>query len=116
VDQLSRFETYATEDASLVVVAYGFTGRSSLRAVNLARDRGYPVGLVRLVTIWPFDPEIISPHACRGARFLVPEMNMGQVAEMVRSAAGGAQVHTLNQVNGQTIAPARILERIQELL
>jgi 2-oxoglutarate ferredoxin oxidoreductase subunit alpha len=116
VDQLSRFETYATEDASLVVVAYGFTGRSSLRAVKLARDRGYPVGLVRLVTVWPFDPKTISPHASRGAKFLVPEMNMGQVAELVRSAAGGAQVHTLNQVNGQTIAPARILERIQELL
>lgn len=116
MDQISRFETYATEDASLVVVAYGFTGRSSLRAVNLARDRGYPVGLVRLVTVWPFDPKAISPHASRGARFLVPEMNMGQMAELVRSAAGGAQVHTLNQVNGQTISPARILERIQELL
>jgi 2-oxoglutarate ferredoxin oxidoreductase subunit alpha len=116
MDQISRFETYATEDASLVVVAYGFTARSSLRAVKLARDRGYPVGLVRLVTIWPFDPKAISPHASRGVRFLVPEMNMGQVAELVRSAAGGAHVHTLNQVNGQTIAPARILERIQDLL
>jgi 2-oxoglutarate ferredoxin oxidoreductase subunit alpha len=116
VDQISRFETYATDDASLVVVAYGFTARSSLRAVKLAREKGYPVGLVRLVTIWPFDPKTISRHASEGATFLVPEMNMGQVAEMVRSAAGGAQVHTLNQVNGQTIAPRRILDRIQELL
>lgn len=115
VDQISRFETYAIEDASLVIVAYGFTGRSSLRAVKLARSRGYPVGLVRLMTIWPFDPKTVSLHASRGARFLVPEMNMGQVAELVRAVAGGAEVHTLNQVNGQTIAPARILERIQEL-
>jgi 2-oxoglutarate ferredoxin oxidoreductase subunit alpha len=116
MEQISRFETYATGDASLVVVAYGFTARSSLRAVKLARDKGCPVGLVRLVTIWPFDPKAISQHASRGAKFLVPEMNLGQVAELVRSAAGGAQVHTLNQVNGQTIAPAQILERIQELI
>ena len=112
---LCRYETHFLDDAKLVVVAYGFTARSALHAVRLARDAGLPVGMLRLITMWPFCREIVEEIAVRDVRFLVPEMNLGQVAEMVRAAAAGRRVEALGQVNGKTIAPDRILEAIREM-
>jgi 2-oxoglutarate ferredoxin oxidoreductase subunit alpha len=103
------------EDAELVVVAYGFTARAALSAVRQARQQGVRAGLWRLVTIWPFDPRPIAQLAGRGARFLVPEMNLGQVAALVAQAAGGPAVSSLGQVDGRTIAPGRILARLREM-
>ena len=111
---ICRHETYYTDDSELVVVAYGFTARAALRAVRLARADGLKVGLLRLITIWPFPDWLIAETP--GARFLVPEMNLGQVAGMVRAAAGGRETLGLTQVNGTTISPASILTAIKEAL
>ena len=113
---LCRHETYFLDDAEIVVVAYGFTARSALRAVKLARAAGSPVGMLRLMTMWPFCGEVVEEIAARDVRFLVPEMNLGQVAELVRAAALGRPVEALSQVNGKTIAPGRILETIKEMV
>jgi 2-oxoglutarate ferredoxin oxidoreductase subunit alpha len=114
--EICRHEGWYLDTANLVVVAYGFTARAALRAVRLARAKGLAVGMLRLVAIWPFDGEILARLASQGARFLVPEMNLGQVAELVKSAAGGGKAAALTQVNGTTISPARILETIEEMI
>jgi 2-oxoglutarate ferredoxin oxidoreductase subunit alpha len=114
--ELCRYETHFVEDARLVVVANGFTARSALRAVKLARQAGLLVGMLRLITIWPFCREIVEEIAARDVRFLVPEMNLGQVADMVRAASSGRPVEALGQVNGKTIAPASILQAIEGIL
>jgi 2-oxoglutarate ferredoxin oxidoreductase subunit alpha len=113
---ICRRQSWQTDSAKLVVVAYGFTARSALRAVKLARAKGLEVGLLRLVTLWPFDSAPFVELASAGAHFLVPEMNLGQVAELVRAAAGGSRVDSLTQVNGTTISPATILAAIEEVL
>ncbi len=111
--ELCRYETHFVDDAQLVVVAYGFTARSALHAVKLARQAGLPVGMLRLITLWPFCREIVEEIAARVVQFLVPEMNLGQVADLVRAASSGRRVEALSQVNGKTIAPASILEAIE---
>lgn len=115
-DDLCRYEGYELDDAELVVVAYGFTARAALRAVRLARAQGVKVGLLRLITIWPFCSRPLAELAGRGASFLAPEMNLGQVAGLVRQAAQGRPVHELTQVNGRSIAPRAILQKIGEVL
>ncbi len=115
-DQICRTESYFLDDAKLAVVAYGFTARAALRAVRKARAQGLAVGLLRLVTIWPFNEEAISRLAQQGIRFLVPEMNLGQVAGLVKSAALGMDVRSLAQANGSTIEPAAIYAAIREAL
>jgi pyruvate/2-oxoacid:ferredoxin oxidoreductase alpha subunit len=72
--------------------------------------------MLRLITLWPFDKVIIGDLAGNGVSFLVPEMNLGQLAELVSAAAGASRVHSLSQVNGTTIPPARILSRIEEII
>src|SRR5512136_3132946 len=71
-------EEDGTGSARTVVVAYGATARSARHAVRLARQRRCKVGLVTLLTIWPFAEDAIA-HIARGAhRIIVPEMNLGQ--------------------------------------
>ncbi len=60
-DELCRHETYFLDDARLVVVACGFTARSALRAVKLARQAGLPVGMLRFITLWKLETLDHSP-------------------------------------------------------
>ena len=113
--EICRHEGYYLDDAEVVVVAYGFTARAALRAVRQARQAGMRVGLLRLITIWPFDDELITRTAQGARAFLVPEMNLGQVDNLVRSAAGDTPVRALTQVNGSTISPASILAALEEM-
>ncbi len=110
--QICRQMEWETESAELIVIACGFTARAAFRAVKSARARGLPVGLLRPITLWPFNKAAFAQYA--GRRFLVPEMNMGQLAELVRAAVAGSRVDSLTQVNGETIAPSAILAAIEE--
>jgi len=112
--QICRHMEWHLESAELIVVAYGFTARAALKAVKSARARGLPVGLLRPVTLWPFDRSLFAKYAGEKRRFLIPEMNMGQFADLVRSSIGGNRVDSLTQVNGDTIAPSAILAAIEE--
>ncbi|HAA04348.1 MAG TPA: 2-oxoacid:acceptor oxidoreductase subunit alpha, partial [Syntrophobacteraceae bacterium] len=50
-------ESYHLDDADIAIVSYGVSSRSSLAAVDEARDMGIKVGLLRLITVWPFPEE-----------------------------------------------------------
>jgi 2-oxoglutarate ferredoxin oxidoreductase subunit alpha len=111
--EICRTEGYFLEDARAAVVAYGFTARSSLRAVKELRAQGAKVGLLRLKTLWPFPEEAVSELGGRVKRLLVPEMNLGQVEGEVRKAAACA-VEGFHQVDGEVIHPGRLAAWIRE--
>lgn len=83
------YESYKTEDAELILVAFGYVARSSRLAVNLARSEGMRVGLLRPISVWPFPYEIIKKMAVQKTKFLVAEDNLGQMVENVRMGAEG---------------------------
>ncbi len=81
-----RFETFETEDAELVVVAFGSIGRIAKSAVRKLRKAGRKVGLFRPITLYPFPDEALRALAAGGRRFLTVEHNLGQMVEDVRLA------------------------------
>jgi len=112
-DKICDLETYLTGDAKTIIVTYGFTARSALRAVNLARAKKEKVGLLRLKTLWPFPEKAISEISPKVKRIIVPEMNQGQVVrEIERFAPKGCEVIPFNKSNGTVITPQEILEII----
>lgn len=116
-DSIIDVEEEGTEDAQLLVLAYGSTARSALRAVREARKQGIAAGLVRPRTIWPFPEERIRELAERVDLFLVPEMNMGQlVLEVERVAGGRAKTISLTKANGEPISPQEILTKMKEVV
>jgi 2-oxoglutarate/2-oxoacid ferredoxin oxidoreductase subunit alpha len=114
--EIQRGEVYETEDAEVTVIAYGCVARSAKRAVRDARERGMKVGLLKLVTIWPFMRMAVEKVLQNSRTVIVPEMNMGQISrEVKRVNKGTAKVFTLNKVNGEIITPTEILNRIKEV-
>jgi 2-oxoglutarate ferredoxin oxidoreductase subunit alpha len=115
-DALARVETTQTEDAEIVVVAYGITSRVALRAVQMARDRGLAAGLLRPVVVWPFPENSVRELAGRARGFLVVEMNYGQmVREVERVVAGRVPVALLGHGGGSVHTPEQVLEAIVSL-
>lgn len=108
--------TYQTEDARVVVIAYGSVARSAKRAVREAREKGIQAGLLQLITIWPFMRQAVVKLAAEAETLIVPEMNLGQISrEVKRVSAGRAEVVTINRVDGNLITPDEILEKIMEV-
>lgn len=85
----SLYETKKTEDAELLLVAYGTSARVCMQALNMAREKGYKVGLLRPVTLWPFPKKQIAELAGKVKNVLTVEMSMGQMVEDVHLAVGG---------------------------
>ena len=104
-------------DARVVVVAYGCTSRAAREAVTLLRSRGKKVGLLRLITLWPFPEEKIHRIAKGISAFIVPEINYGQMAyEVERCAHGQAETVLLPMMGGTIHTPQDIMEAVQEYL
>ena len=114
--EIQMAEFFQTEDADITIVAYGCVARSAKRAVIEAREKGIKVGLLKLVTLWPFVRSAIEKVLQTSKTLLVPEMNMGQISrEVKRVNRGVARVLTLNKVDGTIITPEEISNRISEV-
>ncbi len=95
------FEEYKTEDADLVVVAYGVVSRIVYSAIDQAREQGLKVGLLRPITLWPFPSKAISNLCATAKCFLAVELSTGQMIEDVQLAVNGrAPVHFYGRCGG----------------
>jgi len=84
-----QYEEYMTDDADIVLVAFGITARICKSAVNAARAAGIKAGLLRPITLWPFPKAAISAAADRAKALVSVEMSMGQMVDDVRLAVNG---------------------------
>ena len=113
--EIQMAEFFQTDDAEMTIIAYGCVARSAKRAVVEAREKGLRVGLLKLVTIWPFMRTAVEKVLQNSKVLIVPEMNMGQISrEVKRVNRGVARVLSLNKVDGTIITPQEILNRLQE--
>jgi 2-oxoglutarate ferredoxin oxidoreductase subunit alpha len=112
-----RTEAIGLEDAQAVVVAYGCTARAAREAVDRLRTAGKKVGLLRLVTLWPFPEEQVRRLAEQVRAFIVPEINYGQMAyEVERCTQGRAETVLLPLMGGTIHTPQEIAEAVEEYL
>ncbi len=82
-------EMYLTDDADMIVVAYGTAARIAKGGVHRVRDMGLKVGLYRPKTLWPFPSESLTQLSRRVGSTLVFEMSTGQMLEDVKLAVEG---------------------------
>lgn len=105
-----------TEDADILVIAYGSVARSARRAVRDARGRGVKAGLIQLITLWPFPRQALEPYLGKVKAIIVPEMNFGQVSrEVKRINEGMTRVEKLNRIDGELITPYEIFNKIVKI-
>jgi len=104
------------DDAEVVVIAYGITSRIARRAATMAREEGIKAGLLRMKTVWPFPTRRVGALAEQAKAFVVPEINLGQIAlEVERVAAGRAVTRGVTHAGGDVHEPDQILDVIREV-
>ena len=113
-DQIVEVEHYQTEDAKVVVVAYGSTSRSALRAVKDARLAKRKVGLLRLITPWPFPSKEVERLSAKTKVMIVPEVNYGQMEHTVREFAS-CPVVGIHHAAGSLIPPESIYAALEKV-
>lgn len=109
-----RWESYLTDDAEYLMVAYGTTARIAKSAIQMARQAGIKVGLLRPITLWPFPVNGFNPLLDQIKGYLSVELSAGQMIEDVRQVvAGQAPIHLCSRQGGMVPAPEEVLERFK---
>ncbi len=112
-----RYETLQTEDADYLIVAFGSAARIAQKSMELAREQGIRVGLLRPITLWPF-PDKALRQAAQGKRgVLVAEINAGQMVQDVRLALHDAlPVQQFGRLGGIVPEPEEIVDALKQLI
>ncbi len=114
-DNIILYDEYMTDDAEIVVCAYGITSRIARYAVKLARQQGIKAGFLQLITLWPFAERRVRELASRVKTFIVPEINRGQIVyEVERCSCGKARSLSVPHSGGDVHKPETILAAIKE--
>jgi len=116
-DKIIQIESVGLDDADVVVVAYGCTSRAARQSVENLRQKGYRVGLIRLITVWPFPSKLIRRLAPNIKAFVVPEINYGQISyEVERTAGGQAETVLMALMGGSIHTPEEIEQAVGDYL
>ncbi len=111
-----RAEEYLTDDADIILVAFGASSRVSHSAVDMARKAGIKAGLIRPITLWPFPEKTIEKHVDHAKMFLSVEMNMGQMVDDVKLiVARRKPVYFYGRTGGMVPTPKEVYEKIVKL-
>ncbi len=110
------YEEYMTEDAEIVIVAFGIAARVSKNAVKEARRRGIKAGMLRPITLWPFPKKALNALADKAKAFLSVELNMGQMADDVKLAVNCKKpVYFYGRTGGVIMTPEEVLNEIEKI-
>ncbi len=110
------YEEFMTEDADIVIAAFGIAARVSKNAVIEARKQGIKVGMIRPITLWPFPVKAFEKAADSAKAFISVELSMGQMIEDVQLAIKcRCPVYLCNRTGGMIPSPEQVLAKIKEV-
>ncbi len=112
-----RYETINTDDADLLLVAFGLSSRICQKAMELARLEGIKVGFLRPITLYPFPYDALNKLADKLKGVLVVEMNAGQMLEDVRlGVCGKVPVEFYGRMGGIIPSPEEIVDILKKMI
>ena len=112
-----RYEEFQTEDADYILVAYGSSSRICQKTVDLAREAGLKIGLIRPITLFPFPVKVIQKHLSHAKGFMSVEMSAGQMVEDVKLAVNGkVPVVHFGRMGGMIPSPNEVLEAMKDFM
>ena len=106
-----RFEKYLCDDAEYLFVAFGSAARLVQKSIELMRQEGIRVGLLRPITLWPFPSAEIRNMAEKVKSIFCLEINAGQMVDDIRLAIEGrVPVKQYGRMGGIVPTPEEIVE------
>ncbi|MDD2432570.1 MAG: 3-methyl-2-oxobutanoate dehydrogenase subunit VorB [Clostridia bacterium] len=115
--QETMAEQYLTEDAEVVIAAYGMTARIAKAAVDMARREGIKAGVFRPITLWPFPQRELNEATKKAQVILTVEMSLGQMVEDVQLALKGRlPVEFYGRVGGMVPTAEEVLNEVKKIV
>jgi 2-oxoglutarate ferredoxin oxidoreductase subunit alpha len=112
-----RYELIDTDDAEVVLIAYGLSSRICQRTIEMARQDGIKVGILRPITLYPYPYSVLATLAERVKGFMVVEMNAGQMVEDVRLGVNGkVPVEFYGRLGGIIPTAEEILSHLRKFI
>lgn len=115
-NSISTVQRFGLDDAEFAIVAYGSEVRPCLDAMNMARERGKKVGVLKLDCVWPVAEDAIAEVAKNSRVVMTAEMNIGKYAtevERICAQNGKCKTARANKNRGLIHSPEEILEAIE---
>lgn len=113
----TAYESYLTDDAEIVITAYGTVARIAKSAVNILRENGIKAGLLRPITLFPFPVDAFKKVANQASvkEFVCTELSMGQMLEDVKLAIEMKKpVRFYGRCGGNVMTPEDIVKFVKE--
>lgn len=113
------YEDYLTEDAEIILTAYGISGRIAKSAVNILRSEGIKAGLIRPKKVYPFPDVAYEKRPLEKLRGIVcAEMSIpAQFAEDVSNVVHGrTKIVTALSSGGEVLDRSTILDAARSLM
>lgn len=105
-----RYAEYLMEDAEYAFVAFGTCSRITETAIDILREEGFKVGLIRPITLWPFPEKGLLNRVNQIKGWMSIELSAGQMVEDVRLAVDGkAPVAFFGRHGGMTPEPEEVV-------
>ncbi len=112
-----RFEEMYTDDAETVLVGYGIVSRLLQDVVEILREEGKKVGMLRPISLFPFPSQKFAELSDSVKRFFVVELSNGQMVDDVRLAINGKNdVHFYSRMGGSVPSVEELLEQARKIL
>lgn len=112
-----RYEEIECEDAEYLIVAFGSMARIGQKAMEIAREEGIKVGILRPITLWPFPTTAIAGYAEKVKGMLSLELNAGQMVEDIKLAVNGkVRVEHFGRLGGIVPDPDEIVKALKTKL
>lgn len=109
-----RYQEILCDDIDYLIVAFGSAARISQKAIEIARQEGIKVGLIRPITLWPFPTNILKEYATKVKGILTVEMNAGQMVEDVRLSVNGVvPVEHFGRLGGIVPSPQEVVDALK---
>jgi 2-oxoglutarate ferredoxin oxidoreductase subunit alpha len=114
LEDITKVKEYNTSECDYLLISYGSSVNSCLGAMDIARKSSLKLGVLQLVTIWPFADKQVAEAVKNKKKVFVVEMNRGQlINEVKRVAPDNIEVTGINKYDGTLINPEEILEQIR---
>jgi 2-oxoglutarate ferredoxin oxidoreductase subunit alpha len=111
-----RYEAMFLDDAEYILTGYGLSARICKKAMELGREKGYKIGIIRPITVYPFPYNVYRETALEIKGILDVEMNAGQMLEDVRLAVGDrTRVEFYGRQGGMIPTPEEILNNFEKI-
>jgi 2-oxoglutarate ferredoxin oxidoreductase subunit alpha len=109
-----RYETYLTDDAHYLIIAYGSQARIAIEAVDILRKQNIKAGLFRPISLWPYPEFGLQAIAKKIKTIFVVEQSLGQMVEDVRLSVPQNKIYFFGKTGGGVPKPYEIVSYIKK--